>query len=328
MRCDICNSNETYIKIHSHEYVIKGEVINFDAKRRFCSKCNNLAYDEDLDDFVSKHAIELYNRSQGITKEQIIDLRKKYNLSQSMFAKIIGCAKKTLISYEKGTSIPNDIYLITLKTLIDNPDILINMVNSNINRYDEKEYNDITKKLSLYNGNNIKLIKENINYEPSIFNGFTKLSIDKIKNMILFFSKGFVHKTKLLKEMFYADFLAYKTLGHSITGLEYVKAPHGPVPDDFENIINTFIGEKIIEYDIKYYNDYQCHDIIGMENMDIDIFNSDEMDILEKVSNYFKIYTSKAIEDYSHKEKGYIETDISKKISYDYAFYIKEFSID
>ena len=39
-------------------------------------------------------------------------LRNKYNLSQELFSKIIGCAKKTLISYEKGTAIPNDNYMI------------------------------------------------------------------------------------------------------------------------------------------------------------------------------------------------------------------------
>jgi len=321
MKCDICNSKETYVKNHKHEYVIKGEIIKFDAERRFCLKCNNLVYDEVLDNNVSKYAIELYNKKYGITKEQIINLRKKYNLSQSTFAKIIGCAKKTLISYEKGTSIPNDIYLITLRTLMDNPDILINMVNSNMDRYDLKEYKNIKSKLY---GNNINIIKENINFKPSIYNGFTKLSIEKIKNMILYFSKDFVHKTKLLKEMFYADFIAYKTLGYSITGLEYVKAPHGPVPDDFEMIINTLVLENVINYDIKYYDDYQCHDIIANVNADENIFNSDEVNILNKIKTYFKTYSSKAIEDYSHNEKGYIETNISKKISYDYAFDIKD----
>lgn len=326
MKCDICNSNETYVKVYQHEYIIKGETIKFDAERRFCSKCNNLVYDEVLDDYVSKYAIELYNKNHGITKEQIIQLRKKYNLSQSMFAKIIGCAKKTLISYEKGTSIPNDIYLVTLKTLIDNPDILLNMVNSNVDRFDEKEYKDIKIKLSY--GNNINLIKENISFKPSIFNGFTNLSIEKIKNMILFFSKDIVHKTKLLKEMFYADFIAYKTLGYSITGLEYIKAPHGPVPDNFEFILNSLLAEKAIDYDIKYFNEYQCHDIIANVNVDKTVFSNDEINILKQVLNNFKNYTSKAIEDYSHKEKGYIKTNISDKISYDYAFDIKDLNGD
>ncbi len=36
--------------------------------------------------------------------------------------------------------------------------------------------------------------------------------------------------TKLNKILFYSDFLAYAQLGNSITGCEYQKLPHGPVP--------------------------------------------------------------------------------------------------
>ena len=52
--------------------------------------------------------------------------------------------------------------------------------------------------------------------------------------MILFFAKDTVLKTKLLKEMFYTDFLYYKETCNSITGLEYAKLPYGPVPDQYE----------------------------------------------------------------------------------------------
>ena len=45
-------------------------------------------------------------------------------------------------------------------------------------------------------------------------------------NVIVFFAKDVVLKTKLLKEMFYADFLNYKETGASITGLEYRKLPY------------------------------------------------------------------------------------------------------
>ena len=49
MRCDNCGSTDTYIKNHEHIYQIKGKEIKFNSDRRFCSKCNNLVYDEKLD---------------------------------------------------------------------------------------------------------------------------------------------------------------------------------------------------------------------------------------------------------------------------------------
>lgn len=312
MKCDICGSNETYIKLHEHEVEIKNELISFNKERRFCEKCNNLVYDSYLDNEASKESIRLYNLKFGISKEQIIDLRKKYNLSQEQFAKIIGCAKKTLISYEKGNSIPNDIYLVTLKMLIDNPSILKYMVESNSYRYTEIELNNINKKIELNINNN----------EATIYNGFTELNKEKIINIIIFFSKDGVLKTKLLKEMFYADFLYYKNTGSSITGLEYKKYAHGPVPNNYENILEVLDHNNDIKCNIEYFNDFECHKIFSNKNFNEKIFSKDELNILNKVKKYFLTFNSKKIEEFSHEEKAYIDTKSNDLISYEYSFEI------
>lgn len=85
-------------------------------------------------------------------KEEVKALRKNYALSLDDFSKIIGCAKKTLISYEQGISIPNDSYLITLKTLIKKPEIIKYLIESNKERFTEKELKRINKKINPYIG--------------------------------------------------------------------------------------------------------------------------------------------------------------------------------
>ena len=87
--------------------------------------------------------------------KEIINLRKRYNLSLQQFSKVIGCAKKTLISYEAGTSIPNDIYMVILKTLIDN------------NLTDE-QFIQIVKKNGVMN--NTSYVPNNQNNKPNIYN--------------------------------------------------------------------------------------------------------------------------------------------------------------
>ena len=143
MKCDVCNCNETYIKDYEHNYNIKGKKINFVMPRRFCKNCNNLVYDSELDNNASLKAIEIYNKLYGLDKEKIVELRHSLKLSQDLFAKIIGCAKKTLISYEKGTAIPNDNYLIIIKCLIAKPDTIITLVNANKEQFTNREYNKI-----------------------------------------------------------------------------------------------------------------------------------------------------------------------------------------
>lgn len=49
------------------------------------------------------------------------------------------------------------------------------------------------------------------------------------------------------------------------------------------------------------------------------------IDIIKNVEKKFKNFKVKEIEDYSHNEKGYIETKLGKNISYEYAF---DLSID
>ena len=80
-------------------------------------------------------------------KEDVINLRKNYALSLNDFSKIIGCAKKTLISYEQGISTPNDSYMITLKTLMQHPKVIFFLINSNRDRFTEQELKRISKKI-------------------------------------------------------------------------------------------------------------------------------------------------------------------------------------
>lgn len=320
MKCDICESVKTYVKSHKHSYTIKGKTIKFASDRRFCSNCNNLVYDFELDNIASEKAILIYNNEYGIDKGKIVELRKNYNLSQELFSKIIGCAKKTLISYEKGKSIPNDSYLIILKSLISKPETIVTIIEANKEQFSNKEYEKINSKLSNYLSNNTKQLLFNIDSFPTEYNGYTKLSKEKIYNIILFFADKAILKTKLLKEMFYADFIYYKNSCQSITGLEYSKLQFGPVPDQFEKILTNVANENIIDYGFSIKGDYECYNIKAKQSFNKDIFNEEELKILEKVKNRFKDYSSKNIVDFSHKEKAFTDTNYYENISYDYAF--------
>lgn len=71
----------------------------------------------------------------------------------------------------------------------------------------------------------------------------------KNKNLILILCNNSVNKTKLLKEMFYCDFLCYKENGASITGLVYSKLNYGPVPDVMRKFLDNFVSSKVLDCD-------------------------------------------------------------------------------
>ena len=124
--CDNCKAINTYVKEYKKKVEAKDKVIEVVGKRRFCKHCGSLVYDSVLDNTFTKLALNMYNELYGIPKEYFINISKKLNLSVGDFAKIIGCAKKTLVSYENGNLILNNIYLVAIKTIIDNPEVIRN----------------------------------------------------------------------------------------------------------------------------------------------------------------------------------------------------------
>lgn len=318
-KCDNCGSTDTYVKINHNKFTKNGYDVEFDSEERFCKKCDCSVYDRELDNITLKKAIQVYNRQYGIS-DDIKKIRKEIGLSLDELANIIGCAKKTLISYEKGESIPNDTYLIIIKTILDNPESIKLLINANRNMFEDKKLIRIEKKLNDYYANNSKGLFLNKETEASEYNGFTEIDIDKLINIITILSNKGINKTKLLKELFYIDFLSYKTKSCSITGLEYTKLPYGPVVDDFEKIFDTLTINNIIDYNIKYNNNYEEHIIKSKVKPNFNIFRKEELDIINKIQDYFKDFNVKEIEEYSHKENAYTKTKLGEKISYEYAF--------
>ena len=319
IKCTNCNNTETYVKLYKCTYPVKGIPIEVESNRRFCKKCNNLVFDEVLDNETLLKAFKIYSQKYGIDPGKIIELRKNLGLSQSLFSKIIGCARKTLVSYEKGTSIPNDNFQIILKMLLNDPSTINNLILANEENFNESERKIIKNKIG--NSSSIdffNLIFKN-NDSLTEFNGYTKVNIEKVEEMVYVLSDTEISKTKLLKEMFYSDFLFYRDTGKSITGLEYIKLQHGPVPDKFSFLIDFCYSENVIDYKVNLYKDREYNAITSKE-LKVTKLSNEELEIINKVKKYFKNYTAEEIADYSHKEKAYINPKYKERISYDYAF--------
>lgn len=317
MKCNICNCNESIVKEYEKNFNVKGKMIKETIESRFCKNCGNLLYDENLDNIALRKIIKKYLKNYGIEPERIVELRKKYDISQELFSKIIGCAKKTLISYEKGYSIPNDNYLIIIKTLLYNEDVIMPLIESNKDNFTEKEYKMIENKLCLNNSYKTK------NRKLNEYNGYTEISYEKIKNIILYLTRNGLHKTKLLKELFYIDFKCYKEYGYSMTGMEYVKITYGPVPDNYEIILNELIKNNYLKLNIINHDNYEENILNSMKNSEMNSLSENEIKIINSIEKKFKNYLVSDIVNYSHEEEAYKKTKNKELISYDYSFDLK-----
>ena len=120
--------------------------------------------------------------------------------------------------------------------------------------------------------------------------------------------------------MFYADFKHYKNYASSITGVRYVHLKFGPVPDKYRYYFATLENEaKAISVDEVNFGEYIGEIFYADKNPDLSVFSNSEVKTLSEVKEYFQIVGAGDIMKFSHREKGYNETDNGQHISYAYA---------
>jgi hypothetical protein len=163
--------------------------------------------------------------------------------------------------------------------------------------------------------------EELISYKPDIKSGYKSLDLEKFFNAILYFCYADeVPKTKLNKLLFYADFLHFKLYNVSITGARYARLPYGPVPDNFNLLFATMIDERgSISVEERPIHDFMGEFFTAQSKPNLSIFTASELKILASVKEFFEGFSSRQISELSHREKGYVETEIGGLISYSYA---------
>ena len=89
---------------------------------------------------------------------------------------------------------------------------------------------------------------------------------------------------------------------------------------------NPYIENNSLLYrqmKLVYDNGYEKHQVIAEEDMPEDVLSKEELAVLNRIYNKFVSFGSADISNYSHKEKGYMETQKGEIISYSYAKYIE-----
>lgn len=271
-----CNHNKTREINYHHVIEIKNHIIEFDAPRTLCDECNDLVETDRLAVEATKKLNELYNKKYGITKETIVKLRKSYHLSQELFAKILGCAKKTLVSYETGQSIPNDIYMGLLKLLDNKPSIIIDLLKATKDNYSKSEYDSLIKKVNISAPKDGKKTSDN------------KL----IKSLIAYYAENGVPKTKILVETFATYYEYYRLYGKLLDNNSFYKTDSGLTSEAFEMSLLELLENNIIEmvYDVNGNKEMLYLKTIDFDN---ELITEPKLTLLvRKIKNDYKLLSA------------------------------------
>ena len=260
--------------------------------------------------------------------DEIIDVRKRYGVSAAKMSQILGIGVNQYRLYEQG-EVPSVSNGRMIRSVM-NPKVMLEMVESSKNEMSKSEYERIVSKVKavIAESEAYKLeqyeTKRLFSVPRGAENGYAQISIDRLKNILLFIiSKGNgVFFTKMNKLLFYADFMAYRVTGKSVSGLAYKAIAHGPVPVRWDRIYSFF--DEIDQEIVQFSDGREGTKLVSKLSPDMAEFSDDELKILEYVSQRFKNETPTQISETSHEEEAWKKyKDSDKLISFEMAFTLK-----
>lgn len=260
--------------------------------------------------------------------DEIIDVRKRYGISAAKMSQILGIGVNQYRLYEQG-EVPSVSNGRMIRSVM-NPKVMLEMVESSKNEMSKSEYARIVCKVKavIAESEAYKLeqyeMRRLFSVPRGAENGYAQISIDRLKNILLYFieKNNGVFFTKMNKLLFYADFMAYRVTGKSVSGLAYKAIAHGPVPVRWDRIYSFF--DEIDQEIVQFSDGREGTKLVSKLSPDMAEFSDDELKILEYVSQRFKNETPTQISETSHEEEAWKKyKDSDKLISFEMAFTLK-----
>lgn len=145
--------------------------------------------------------------------------------------------------------------------------------------------------------------------------------VTKLKEMILYISQlserdprfGAI---KLNKILYYADFGAYRELGHPITEATYQHLREGPAPKELLQAIDELEDEGAIKYESPLYYTHRQKRIVPCRGPDLKHFKPKELRIVKDVVKALWDLNATQVRNLSHEEWGWRLSDDGETIHY------------
>lgn len=326
--CDECESDrEVTVLERPATYTFRKEPFEIIEKYCRCNICGSDVSDEELDSQTLKQLSKLYETKHSINPEMIKEIRHSYGFTQQIFAKILHWGIASVKRYETGASVPDATHINILKMLKHDSSTIQRFYDQAREGFSEDERNMIEGKFrEIFTSDDLErtsfeLIHLNYGqHENGIETGNAKFHIHKFFNMVLFFAQQGIAKTKLMKLLWYSDFLMYKRTENPISGAPYWHFPYGPVPKNHELVLGCLEGLNLIEINEEIIsNGYIQNMIESKHEFDETFFSHEELSVMKYVQVFFQGYGSVAISDFAHRERGWRETSDRQIIAYSYA---------
>ncbi len=337
MECPICGkTHEVEERKRIAKTIIKNDEVAYEERYYFCDNANDEENEFEFGPMINENLLRARNAYRKdhdlLTSDEIISIRESYGLSQVDLAKLLGWGEATISRYE-SKAIQDEAYDTMLRLIRDDPLKALDFLEKNAAKFSVSKKKAIKTrildKLNSYGKEYLSrqaLMGVYARYEePSDFNGFTILNIDKLEAAISYIAENVLNlfKVKLMKLLWYSDALSYKIYGYTITGLVYEHNEMGALPIGHYKIMD--LENLNIKEEENYKYDSAMMHIYPTKDMDYDVLTDEDKIILDTVVNKFRDYKTPDFVNYMHEEKAYTATKQGEIIRFSYAREIRDF---
>jgi len=296
-------------------------------------KCEDSREQFTTDELDEVNMNQVYNQYRDLFNipfpDEIISIRKKYNLSATKMSEILGFGANSYRQYESGEmpSVSNA----RLIQMIDDPKKFIDLVELCDTLDSKTKEKHIKHAQLIVEDQKRNVVQFNLknyllgDHLADIYSGYRNPNFEKFSEMVVFFSEQMEpYKTKMNKLLFYADFLMFKQSCFSISGVRYRAIDMGPVPNNFQSIFEYLANNNFIDISYTQFpQGYSGEQFKARKDRPFNkaLFTEPEMSVLSKTAKMFNESSTIDIIEISHLEAAWKNNEKEKNvISYKYAF--------
>lgn len=325
--CTCCmEEHEVKTVLICEQATFKNIKVSYDALYLYCDMAEEFYMDEQQMQENDIRLKDAYRKEVGfLTSSEISGIRAKYGISQSDLCILLGWGGKTITRYE-GHQVQDKAHDTILKKIDRDSEWFLSLLSDakdNLTAESYQKYLDIAT--TLYENDQDAYLRKSIEasyarfHGNQQFHGNTKLSLDKVVDVIRYFAASKqitnLYKVKLMKMMWYADALSYKTRGFAITGLVYQAMPMGAVPVGHNSIIDL----KDIPCEEVDMGEINAYRFTLSETTAFTALSDEDKNILDIVIDKLGKMTKNQIVTFMHNEQAYVETTPRDVILFKYA---------
>lgn len=150
-------------------------------------------------------------------------------------------------------------------------------------------------------------------------------SRDKFRELILYVARetegdAKCGATKLNKILFYADFLAFRELGSSISGQAYQKLDFGPAPRGIVPAVEAMERGGECAWALRSYHGLELKKLIPLREPDLGEFTGEEVALVQRVLRQLEGLNATQVSDLSHEFAGWKAAEPGEDIPYETVF--------